>query len=135
MGHIRAMRITPILLAIATTNICVCQETAPTANFRAAKSVNSKRLPAYAVYGHFLAWVNQLDKAASASGATDPYKFAEPFSRAHLQSQHLDLIQKEARALDADLRRKDASAQVIIARYRAQGKLALAQGKPLPAVP
>jgi hypothetical protein len=92
-------------------------------------------LSRYVIYRHFLTWVTQLDQAAAASGSTDPYKFAEPFGRAHLQHDQLDLLRNEARKLNADLHEKDASAQVIIAKYREQGKLALAQGKPLPPIP
>ena len=122
-----------ILLATTAVTASFCQMTAP-ASPAEYESMHS-RLPQYLVYRHFLAWVNQLDKAAVGSGAADPYKFAEPFARAHLAHEHLDLIRNEARRLDADLQRKDASARTIIAQYRRDGRAALAQGKPLPPPP
>ncbi len=96
---------------------------------------NSHPLPPYVVYRHFLAWVNQLDKAATASGASDPYQFAASFSRANLQHQHLDILRDTARRLDADLQAHGARAQGIIVRYRQQAKKDLAQGRALPSAP
>ncbi len=98
-------------------------------------NASSKSLPPYLVYRHFLAWVNQLDKDTTASGATDPYKFAEPFSRANLQPEHLDILRNAAHSLDADLQKHHARAQVVIDQYRKQAKAALAQGQPLPPAP
>jgi hypothetical protein len=92
-------------------------------------------MPAYVVYRHFLGWVHQLDQDATASGAADAYKFAEPFSRAKLQHAHLDIIRYEARKLDAELHDKDATAKAIIAKYRESAKHAAASGAPLPPVP
>jgi hypothetical protein len=48
-------------------------------------------MPPYVLYRHFLSWVTQLDNAATAAGASDPYQFAQAFSRAGLQNPHLDL--------------------------------------------
>ncbi len=92
-------------------------------------------LPPYAVYRHFLVWVNQLDKTATASGASDPYQFAAPFSRANLQHQHLDILRDAAHRFDTDLQAHQARAQGVITRYRKQAKEALAQGKALPSAP
>ena len=130
------MRLTYFLLiGVAATSAGLAQAPVPTNGIRVAQAADLQRLPPYAVYRHFLNWVNQLDKAAVASGAADPYKFAEPFRRAHLASNHLDLVRKEARALTDDLEREDARARAIIDRYRETGAVALSQGKALPAVP
>lgn len=131
------MQITRFILLITTTvSACLCQMMSSSTASNAYKTgMHSERLPQYLVYRHFLAWVNQLDKAAVASGDTDPYKFAEAFSRANLAHEHLDLIRNEARKLDADLQQKDASARATIARYRAEARVTLAQGKPLPPAP
>ena len=99
------------------------------------QSVHPAALPPYLVYRHFLAWANQLDKAAAASGASDPYQFAQPFSRANLEHQHLDIRRDAAHRLDADLQAHQARAQQVITRYRQQAKKALAQGQPLPSAP
>jgi hypothetical protein len=82
-----------------------------------------------------MAWVTQLDKAAMTSGATDPYQFAQPFSRANLQPQHLDILRTEAHKLDADLQQHQARVQKIITQYRKDATAALSQGQPLPPVP
>jgi hypothetical protein len=100
-----------------------------------AQPAKTEALPPYLVYRHFLAWVNQLDKDATASGARDPYKFAVPFSRANLQHQQLDILRDAAHRLDADLQQHQARAQLIINRYRQEAKKALAQGESLPPAP
>jgi hypothetical protein len=41
-----------------------------------AMPATSMPLPPYLVYRHFLAWVVQLDNAATAAGTTDLYQFA-----------------------------------------------------------
>jgi hypothetical protein len=87
------------------------------------------------VYRHFLAWINQLDKDAKKVGATDAYKFAEPFSRANLQDQQVDSLRDAAHALDAQLQKHQARAQLVINRYRKDASAAVAQGKPLPPPP
>jgi hypothetical protein len=99
------------------------------------QSARSKALPPYLVYRHFLAWVNELDESATASDPGDFYKFAEPFSRANLQHEHLDILRDAAHRLDQDLKKHQARAQVIIDHYRKQAKQALAQGQPLPPAP
>ena len=96
---------------------------------------NTKKLPPYLVYRHFLAWVNQLDKNAKLSGATDSYKFAEPFSRANLKHEQLDGLRNAAHRLDANLQKHQARAQLVISHYRKEATKALAEGKPLPPAP
>jgi len=100
-----------------------------------AQPANSKKLPPYLVYRHFLAWVNQLDKDAELSGAGNSYKFAEPFGRANLKHQQLDSLRDAAHRLDADLQKHQARAQLVITRYRKEASIALAEGKPLPPAP
>ena len=87
------------------------------------------------MYRHFLAWINQLDSDARRSGAANPYKFAEPFSRANLQHQQLDALRDSTHRLDADLLKHQARAQLIIDRYRREANRDLAEGKPLPPAP
>jgi hypothetical protein len=99
------------------------------------QSVNTKNLPAYLVYRHFLAWVNQLDKDTKLSGERNPYKFAEPFSRANLERQQLDGLRDAAHRLDVELKKQEARAQLVISRYRKEANKALAEGKPLPPAP
>lgn len=129
------MKAAHIMIYAASISACVCQTTAPASGIVTAQRAGSTALPPYVVYRHFLAWVNQLDKDTTASGASDSYKFAEPFSRANLQHQQLDMLRDTAHRLDADLRQHEARAQVVIKRYRKQAKEALAQGKSLPPAP
>jgi len=100
-----------------------------------AQPAKSTPLPPYLVYRHFLAWVNELDKQATAAGATDPYQFAQPFSRAGLQHPHLDILRAAAHQLDADLTAQKARAAVIVARYRSDARAAVSQGQPFPPAP
>jgi hypothetical protein len=100
-----------------------------------ARAASSPTLPPYLVYRHFLAWVNELDKQATAAGATDPYQFAQPFSRAGLQHPHLDILRAAAHQLDADLTAQKARAAVIVARYRSDARAAVSQGQPFPPAP
>ena len=51
-----------------------------------AEHANSRKLPPYLVYRHFLTWVNQLDQEATASGTGDAYTFAKPFSEIKLSA-------------------------------------------------
>jgi hypothetical protein len=100
-----------------------------------AQPAASEKLPPYVVYRHFLAWVNKLDNDAKLSGATDSYKFAEPFSRANLKHNQLDNLRNAAHRLNDQLQKHQMRAQVIINRYRKEANKALAQGKPLPPAP
>lgn len=124
----------PLLFVCAATP-CICQSSAPVTNTTVGQPATAARLPTYLVYRHFLAWVHQLDQEARASGATDRYKFAEPFSRAKLQQAQLDIVRDEARKLHAELHDKDASAKAIIKTYRESAKTAAASGASLPPVP
>lgn len=124
------------LLLIGSISLCLCQTTAPAAGSKPAGVDDlAKRLPPYIVYQHFLSWVDRLDNAASTSNAAAPYRFAEPFSRAGLQHSELDTLRHEAHKLAADLQKKDAAANVTIAKYRASAKAAAAQGAALPPPP
>ena len=87
------------------------------------------------VYRHFLGWVNDLDKKATNSGAIDPYEFAKPFTNAGLENADFDLIRRESKSLDSDLKRQDGKAKLIIDAYRQQAQAALQAGKPLPPTP
>ena len=130
------MRVARLMtFGISFTGICVCQTNLTTDKVITAERSRSPVLPPYIVYRHFLASVAQLDKAATASRSADPYKFAEPFSRAHLEHPHLDILREAAHRLDTDLQKHQARAQSVIAKYRKQAKEAAAQGKPLPPAP
>ena len=112
------------------------QSNAPNpSNVVMARPATSRPLPPYLVYRHFLAWVVQLDNAATAAGSTDPYQFAEPFSRAGLQRQHLDILRAEAHLLDSDLQAHQARAQAIVAKYRSDASAGLSKGQSLPDAP
>ncbi len=104
-------------------------------NIVTARPATSRPLPPYVVYRHFLAWVVQLDNAATAAGATDPYQFADPFSRAGLRHQHIDILRAEAHLLDSDLQTHQARAKLIVAKYRSDASALLSTGQSLPAAP
>ncbi len=125
------MRITQILpLSIVTISTCVCQVSAPATN-----KPKSTPIPKFLVYRHFLAWANELDNRALAAGVSDPYKFAEPFQRAHLETQDLDSVRKEAKALDAGLRRHGEKLKAVVDSYRRTAQDYVEHGLPLPPVP
>jgi len=101
-----------------------------------SQSSQAPRLPRYLVYRHFLAWIDLLEKQASAAGATDPYSFAEPFARsAGLSHDEVDVLRGEAKAMLVDLHIEDRKAATAIAAFRAQAKAGLESGQSLPAVP
>jgi hypothetical protein len=87
------------------------------------------------VYRHFLAWIDKLDNDAKLTGATDSYKFAEPFSRANLKHDQLDNLRNAAHRLDEQLQKHQVRAQLVISRYRKEASKAVAEGKPLPPAP
>lgn len=118
--------LTPLIISAQTV-------TAGEVKIVGAQSANTKKLPPYLVYRHFLAWVNELDKDVHASDAGNSYKFAEPFGRANLQHQQLDSLRDAAHQLDAELQKHQARAQVVITRYRKEASLALAGGGQTPA--
>lgn len=124
-----------LLFSVATVGTSIGQSSLPASNMFVAQKAESAALPPYVVYRHFLTWINQLDKTATASGTSDPYQFAAPFSRANLQHQHLDILRNAAHRFDADLQAHQARAQRVIDLYRKQAKEALAQGKALPSAP
>lgn len=92
-------------------------------------------IPKFLVYRHFLGSVNDLNNKAVAAGASDPYKFAEPFQRANLETADLDVILKEARALDSDLGQHGEKVKAVVAEYRARAQNAVSNGLPLPPAP
>jgi hypothetical protein len=100
-----------------------------------AQPADSAPMPPYLVYRHFLAWVNELDKQATAAGATDPYQFAQAFSRAGLQHPQLDILRAAAHQLDADIVAQQLRVTVIVAKYRSDASVAVSQGKPFPPAP
>jgi hypothetical protein len=79
--------------------------------------------------------VNDLDNKAVAAGESDPYKFAQPFQRAQLESNNLDALRKEAKALNSDLAKYDEKAKAVIAEYRRTAQNAAARGLALPPAP
>ena len=125
-----------LFLSVLPIVMVNAQSTAPDrTNTTGTQVTNGRTLPPYLVYRHFLAWVDQLDNAATNSGASDPYKFAEPFSRANLQNGQLDVLRDAAHRLDADLKKHQLRAQLVIERYRKEAKEAVSQGQALPAAP
>ena len=92
-------------------------------------------IPKHLVYTHFLSMVNDLDKKATEAGETDPYKFAQPFSRAGLENADLEILRKHAKALTSELAAHDQKAKTLIAAYRERAKAAAQQGQPLPPLP
>jgi hypothetical protein len=98
-----------------------------------ASTFKSTPIPKYLVYRHFLAWVNDLEKKNA--GASDPYQFAKPFARAHLENSDLDALRTEARGLDSALAEMDGKAKATIAEYRTKAQSALREGKGLPPPP
>lgn len=95
----------------------------------------STPLPKFLVYRHFLALVSDLDNKALAAGASDPYKFAEPFQRARLETQDLDSVRKEAKSLDADLKKHGDKLKRVVAEYRRTAQDYVDHGLALPPVP
>jgi hypothetical protein len=123
------------LLALCSPSVHAQSAASDELKIAGAQPANTKKLPPYVVYRHFLAWINQLDNDAKRSGAANPYKFAEPFSRANLQHEQLDALRDAAHRLDTDLLKHQARAQLIIDRYRREANKDLAEGKPLPPAP
>jgi hypothetical protein len=123
-----------ILIAIAVSCLQAQTTMAPAQIVQFRKST-SNPIPKFLVYQHFLAWANYLDEKALATGQSDPYKFAEPFQRARLETQDLDVIRKEAKALDADLKKHNERLKTVIAEYRRIAQNNLEQGSAIPAPP
>ena len=95
----------------------------------------SPPIPKFLVYRHFLAWVNDLDNKALTAGASDPYKFAEPFQRARIETQDLDAVRKEAKSLDADFKKHGDKLKRVVAEYRRTAQDYVDHGLALPSVP
>lgn len=98
-------------------------------------TVRSTPVPRHLVYAHFLAMVNEFEKRAVAVGDPDPYKFAQPFSRAGLEDADLDILGQHAKALTTDLSAQDQKAKTLVAAYRERAKTERQQGRPLPPLP
>lgn len=132
-----AMKITTftILSLSAAASQLLAQTTVTPPEIASISKSKSTPIPKFLVYRHFLAWVNDLDNKALAAGASDPYKFAEPFRRAHLETQDLDSVRKEAQSLDSDLKKHHEKLKIVVAKYRKAGQDALDHGLPLPPVP
>jgi len=92
-------------------------------------------IPKHLVYTHFLSMVNDLDKKATDAGDPDPFKFAQPFSRARLENADLDTLREHAKASTRELAAHDQKAKVLIDAYRDRAKAAVQQGLPLPPLP
>ena len=71
-----------VLLSLMSATSLFSQAPAPAATAVPNLTPSSTPIPKPLVYAHFLAMVNDLDKRAAAAGVTDPYQFAQPFSRA-----------------------------------------------------
>jgi hypothetical protein len=95
----------------------------------------SAPIPKFLVYRHFLAWANDLDNKSVAAGESDPYKFAKPFQRAHLETQDLDAVRKEAKALDTDLKKHGDKVKAVVAEYRRTAQKNVGQNSVLPPLP
>jgi hypothetical protein len=126
--------INTILIAISVTCLQAQTATAPAQIVQLPKS-KSNPIPKFLVYQHFLAWANSLDEKALATDQSDPYKFAEPFQRARLETQDLDAVRKEAKALDADLKKHNQRLKALIAEYRKIAQNNLDHGLAIPPPP
>ena len=125
-----------LIFFVAIAGLMNAQSSPPNpGNIVMARPATSRPLPPYVVDRHFLAWVVQIDNAATAAGSTDPYQFAEPFNRAGLQHQHIDILRAEAHLLDSDLQTHQARAQLIVAKYRSDASARLSKGQSLPDAP
>jgi hypothetical protein len=121
-----------VLLSLMSATSLFSQAPAPAATAVPNLTPSSTPIPKPLVYAHFLAMVNDLDMRAAAAGVTDPYQFAQPFSRAGFANNDLDALRNEARALTADLAAEDQKAKAVIAAFRASAQAAAQQAQPLP---
>ena len=126
-----------VCLGIGVTSVSFAQSTSTTSpTLIMASGAKSPALPSYVVYHHFLAWTSALDKDAKKRGLTDPYAFAQPFSKSiGFTNQELDLVKNHAKLLEDDLTRQDAKAAAVITAYRLLAQAAIKAGKPLPTAP
>ena len=125
------------LLIVAGAAFSAAQSPGPTSpRILASQTSQAPRLPQYLVYRHFLAWIDSLDKQASAANSSDPFKFAEPFAKsAGLSDNDVELLRSEAKTMLADLHNHDQKASAAITAFRVRAKTAVESGQPLPALP
>ena len=123
------------LLSLMSALRAFSQTAAPTLMDVPKFNPSSAPIPKHLVYQHFLAMVNDLNTKSLQSGETDPYKFAQPFSRAGLENADLDVLRDEANALASDLAALDAQAAPLILAYRNSAKAAAQLGQPIPPSP
>jgi len=123
-----------VMLAIGSVACLSVSVAQISSSIKIANQASTKAgISQYLVYKHFLSWVSSLDKQATAAGATDPYKFAEPFaSHAGLTHADVDALRNEAHALDTALNAQDAKAYATIAAFREKAKSAAGAGNALP---
>jgi hypothetical protein len=96
--------------------------------------VRTPRVPDYVVYRHFLAWVSSTHASTSEVSNTDDIR-AHFADRVRLSDGQLVLLLQEADALDRDLRRQDARAEIIIKKFRKEAQMALDKTGRLPDLP
>jgi len=123
------------LLLLMSASSLLCQTATPVSADAPKFSPPPTPIPKHLVYTHFLSMVNDLDKKAAEAGDPDPYKFAEPFSRARLENADLDILREHAKASTRELAAHDQKAKVLIAAYRERAKAAVQQGLSLPPLP
>ncbi len=123
------------ILLLGSATLLLAQTTTTPPEIASISKSKSTPIPKFLVYRHFLAWVNELDDKATPTDVNDPYKFAEPFQRARFETQDLDSVRKEAKALDADLSRHNQKLKAVIAAYRRTAQDYVEHGLPLPPVP
>lgn len=127
---------TAILLGACFALPSFAQSTTNSPQLTTASKSQSPVLPSYVVYHHFLEWTDALDRDTKRRGITDPYAFAQPFSRSLGFNNHeLDLIRKHAKLLGDDLAQQDAKATAVITAYRQSALTAIQAGQTLPPAP
>jgi hypothetical protein len=131
----RTIALLTLLLSITGTSLLMAQPAQNSPEFAKISKSKSVPIPEFLIYRHFLAWVNDLDNKAVVAGESDPYKFAQPFQRAQLQSNDLDALLKEAKALNTDLAKYDEKAKAVIAEYRRTAQNAAERSLALPPAP
>ena len=122
-------------LLLMSASPLLCQIAAPISADAPKFSPPPTHIPKHLVYTHFLAMVNDLDKKAAEAGETDPFKFAQPFSRAGLENADLEILRKHSKASMRELAAHDQKAKALIAAYRERAKAAVQQGLSLPPLP
>lgn len=122
---------------------CVAQQAAITraaepqhAVVETPKVAAAAPLPSYLLCRHFLAWTLALDKDALRKKLTNPFAFAAPFAKSlQFSNDDLTLLRSEAASLDRDISAVDSEAKLLIESFRAQARLQVKRGKPLPPAP